>query len=54
MSKDEKQLYIKENNILQLCLFSFSKKHEKETVTEWINEDGIYGMWGQMLMEDFK
>ena len=37
-SFSEKEIYPKENNILQLSLFNFSKEKLKKTVSEWIDE----------------
>lgn len=34
------KVYAKENNILQLCLFNFSKKRTKKTATKWVDENG--------------
>ena len=40
MKKKNKNGYVKENNILQLALFNFSRYHLKKTVSEWL-DDGL-------------
>lgn len=39
-----KELYVKENNLIQLSLFDFGRKKQKKTVVEWEDEKGSYSL----------